>query len=75
MKLKDLDDKTRALVLKENPMVAEELKDADKKQRQATRFNADDERTYAIMVLNVVAKLTKPQRARVLRRACRMNEV
>ena len=74
MKLHDLDDKTKAMVLKENPTVAMELKESERKQRQATRFNADDERTFAIMMLNVVAKLTKSQRARGLRRACKMNE-
>jgi|TARA_R100000808_G_scaffold298_4_gene1733 hypothetical protein len=74
MKLNDLDDKTKAMVLKDNPTVAMELKEEERKKRQATRFNADDERTYAIMMLNVVAKLTKSQRGRVLRRACKMND-
>ena len=74
MKLNDLDDKTKAMVLKENAPVAMELKEEERKKRQATRFNADDERTYAIMMLNVVAKLTKSQRGRVLRRACKMND-
>jgi hypothetical protein len=37
-------------------------------------FKAEDERQYAIKVLNVIAQLKQRERSRVLRRAITMNQ-
>ncbi len=39
------------------------------------RFTADDERRHALLVLAQVAQLSQVERARVLRRAIRINEI
>ena len=57
MKFDELDEKTRNRILANNPDIAEEVADVEKQKRQANRFTAEDERTYAIMVMNVIAKL------------------
>jgi len=75
MKFDELDEKTRNRILANNPDIAEEVADVEKQKRQVNRFTAEDERTYAIMVMNVIAKLKKNERTRVLRRALKMNEI
>ena len=75
MKFDELDDMTRNRILANNPDIAEEVADVEKQKRQVNRFTAEDERTYAIMVMNVIAKLKKNERTRVLRRALKMNEI
>ena len=75
MKFDELDEKTRNRILANNPDMAEEVADVEKQKRQVNRFTAEDERTYAIMVMNVIAKLKKNERTRVLRRALKMNEI
>ena len=75
MKFNELDAKTQKTILANNPDIANEVASAEKQKRKASRFTAEDERTYAIMVLNVIAKLKKNERTRILRRALKMNEI
>ena len=75
MKFNELDAKTQKTILANNPDIANEIASVEKQKRKASRFTAEDERTYAIMVLNVIAKLKKNERTRILRRALKMNEI
>ena len=74
MHINELDSETRKRMEELNPELGEILKQ-QKKASKPNRFTAEDERTYAIMVLNVIAKLKKNERTRILRRALKMNEI
>lgn len=52
----------------------EVLKKLGLKKGQKKTFYAEDERQFAIKVLNVISGLTQKERGRVLKRAITMND-
>tara|TARA_R100001082_G_scaffold73781_1_gene42484 strand:- start:279 stop:503 length:225 start_codon:yes stop_codon:yes gene_type:complete len=74
MHINELDAETRKRMEELNPELGEILKE-QKKANKPNRFTAEDEKRYAIQCLNVLVKLDSRERARVLKRALKQNEV
>ena len=74
MHINELDGATRKRMEELNPELGEILKE-QKKANKPNRFTAEDEKSYAIQCLHVLVKLDSRQRARVLKRALKQNEV
>ena len=56
-----------------NELDSETLKKLGLKKPRTKTFTAENERSYSIKVLNVIAELKQSERCRVLKRALSMN--
>ena len=74
MHINELDAETKKRLENLNPELGAILKEQKKANKQ-NRFTAEDEKRYAIQCLNVLEKLDSRERARVLKRALKQNEV